>query len=281
MKSKKYKKVNGNNIIYHYLQKNLISDNDEFTKRLIEKLILDLSIWLPYHLFMNMPIIFPYAIRDSSCRKSVNNINEEWGSANSKGFFRDDNSLIKGIIKSHNIKSSKIDQYNGKRLGVGFVACHIWREITIEGKTTLASGYHKTYSFIPNLVWLPNQISKLTDREGSYAQKVLQNVSRKIYFESTNDKEIEKIWNLLPDPYIDIRVNTKSLNYFQVSDEWINKRKNQIINEIKMIKNTIYNKKNDKYKVKCSRYLPSIVEVNNKNQVNLSNWLDQYKNMLN
>jgi hypothetical protein len=37
-----------------------------------------------------------------------------------------------------------------------------------------------TYSFLPNLVWLPSQLAKLSDREGSFVQ-TLAAVSRRIY----------------------------------------------------------------------------------------------------
>ena len=45
-------------------------------------------------------------------------------------------------------------------------------------------------SFVPNLVWLPVQISKLTDREGSYAQRFLQAISCQIYKNISLPKEL-------------------------------------------------------------------------------------------
>ena len=276
-----FKKVDGNNILYHYIQKNLVSENDEFTKKLIEKLIIDLSIWLPLNLFKSIPILIPYAIRDASCRKSANNINEEWGSANSYGFLRDDNSLIKGIIKSHSVVSNKISQYNRKKLGKGFVASHIWREIEIDNKKTLASSSCKTYSFIPNLVWLPNQISKLTDREGSYAQRILQKISREIYFSPETNTEIKKIWNHLPDPDIDIEVETELLNYFRIPANWIEKRQSQTLKEIGLINETLNKRmiENDA-KVKCSRYLPTLINIGEKQKEDLIKWLEFYKELI-
>lgn len=45
------------------------------------------------------------------------------------------------------------------RIGNGFVASHVWRKLTNNGS---ASQHPLTYSFIPNLVWLPTQVAKLT-----------------------------------------------------------------------------------------------------------------------
>ena len=49
------------------------------------------------------------------------------------------------------------------------------------GGSELSSRDLDTYSFVPNLVWLPTQVAKLTDREGSFAQAYLQALSSKIY----------------------------------------------------------------------------------------------------
>ena len=175
--------VNGENIIYHYIQKTLLTDseNDDFNKELVERLIIDLSIWIPKGVYQQIPILLPFVIRDASCRKKRPETGKhEWGFANSEGYLRDDNSLIKGIIKPLLVDGRKVKEYNNKKLGKGFVASHIWRELQND-ETSLASTLPMTNSFIPNLVWLPKQISKLTDREGSYAPKILKTLSYKIY----------------------------------------------------------------------------------------------------
>jgi hypothetical protein len=189
--------TNGENIIYHYIQKTLLNDesNNEFAKELIERLIIDLSIWIPADVYRQIPILAPFVIRDNSCRKKApGSPKDEWGSSNERGLLRDDNSLIKGIIKPFFVDGRRVADYNNKKLANGFVASHIWRELKINDDK-LASTFEKTNSFIPNLVWLPKQISKLTDREGSYAQNLLKTMSYKIYFDNANTSDFSReIW---------------------------------------------------------------------------------------
>lgn len=77
----------------------------------------------------------------------------------------------------------------------------MWRELQ-DG--TLASRQRLTNSFVPNLVWLPAQVAKLTDREGSFAQAFLQALSRKIYAHrpvvACLEPTVRRIWEQLPLP---------------------------------------------------------------------------------
>ena len=104
-------------------------------------------------------------------------IPDQWGSPNAQGFFRDDNSLVKELPGSLTVTSSS-QLYKGRRLGNGFVASHLWRELSIGG---LASRHPLTYSFVPNLVWLPSEVAALTDREASFVQSYTQAISIKVY----------------------------------------------------------------------------------------------------
>ncbi len=119
------KKVDGQNVLYHYIQKTIMSRDDEFSKDLLKRLLVDLSIWIPTNFYCRLPIILPYVVRDNSCRIKQQNGEDKWGAANSDGFLRDDNTLLKGIVRSFAIRSKKIAVYNGKTLGTGFVASHI------------------------------------------------------------------------------------------------------------------------------------------------------------
>lgn len=258
---KKIKKtVNGENILYHYIQKNILGEGElsEFQKKLIEHFIIDLSIWIPTNLFKINPVLLPFVVRDASCRKKNPKTGKhEWGAANEQGFLRDDNSLIKGIFKTCLIQSPEIKQYDNHYLGNGFVACHIWREIN--HTSSLASTLPSTNSFVPNLVWLPKQISKLTDREKSYAQQLLQSISYQLYHSTNNDEYTQKIWEYLPNPEkIDCRVDFSKLNFFNITDDWVQKRIKKLDNELENILNTVNCKTTTLKSVKCSTYLPSL-----------------------
>lgn len=273
--------TNGENIIYHYIQKTLLTDNDsdDFTRELIERLIIDLSIWFPAEVYKQIPILLPFVIRDSSCRrKQPNSIKDEWGNANDFGFLRDDNSLIKGIIKSFFVDGRRVKDYDNKKLANGFVASHIWRKLQIN-QDKLASTYEMTNSFIPNLVWLPKQISKLTDREGSYAQNLLKTISYKIYFDANEASNFKReIWNELNNPETQTKhnIDVSKLNYFKIPDTWIDKRKSGLLKEIETIKSVVNMGIINNEKVKCSTYLPTLLtKTTNDERQNLIIWLDK------
>lgn len=89
------RRIDGDNILYHYFDKNIFKRENQFAMELLEHLLIDLSIWLPNSFYRRLPIILPYVVRDPSSRRRKKVETEEWGSANSQGFLRDDNSLIK------------------------------------------------------------------------------------------------------------------------------------------------------------------------------------------
>jgi hypothetical protein len=260
----KKRKVDGQNIIYHYIQKCVLKQEDAFSEELLRRLIVDLSIWLPTEFYRKLPIILPYVVRDNSCRKKKPNMKEdEWGSANSEGFLRDDNTLLKGIVRSFPVKSSKIYSYDGRTLGTGFVASHIWGKVFINNKLMISSRNHMLNSFVPNLVWLPVQISKLTDREGSFAQRLLQAFSHKIYGQISLPDELGSIWEALAQPSDpqDIDIDLRRLNHFHVPVNWITKRIDGLIAEIDAILSVDKTDCVNTRKVKSSRYLLTLRNV--------------------
>lgn len=276
----KNKSVDGQNVLYHYIQKNLIQGEDRFSKELLAHLLIDLSIWIPVDFYRRLPIILPYVVRDNSCRKKGTGGSDEWGSANSKGYLRDDNTLLKGVVRSFQIRSPNISVYNGKRLGTGFVASHIWGKVNIDGSNMISSRHHMLNSFVPNLVWLPVQISKLTDREGSFAQKLLQTVSYRIYGNIDLPMEIKHLWKALPQSQeTDAQIDVAKINFFEVSEEWLTRRIKNLSLEIEQIllvdKNANYGEK-----IKSSRYLPTLNKLPFEQRNELNQWLNKYRNCL-
>jgi len=274
--------INGDNILYHYIQKHLQNEPD-LAALLIKKMVLDLSIWLPQTLYQEIPIILPYVVRDPTCRKRSDDQEEEWGSANEFGFFRDDNSLIKGIPRSFLIQSKKIKQYKNKKLGTGFTSCHIWRKINYKGINILSNRHYIFNSFIPNIVWLPRQIAKLTDRDDSIAQKLLQAISFKIYSDVEMAEEMQNVWRYLPCPreYKDLEFNKDDMNFFKINDNWIKRRKIQLKKEIEQIMAIGEYYDSSMKKVKCRRYLPTLCEIPIKNRSKLFSHLHNYKRIIN
>jgi hypothetical protein len=184
------KLLDGDNVLYHYF-KQVLNAEDAESRTLLRKLLNNLSIWLPVELYQKLPVLLPFVVRDPWCREAVNKTAEEWGTCNADGYFRDDNSLIKPIPRPFKIRG-KSPTYNNCKLGRGFVASHLWRVVLDSSKRASEDPYLN--SFIPNLTWLPRQISKFTDREGSFAQKYLQALSYAIYHDV---KQIQKKMNSL------------------------------------------------------------------------------------
>ncbi len=276
------KRIDGDNVLYHYFEKNLFSEKNSFNKQLLEKILLDLSIWLPQKFYQKLPIILPYVVRDPSCRKRKTIEKEEWGSANNEGFLRDDNSLIKGIVNSFCIKSPKIDSYNDLKKGRGFVASHIWRLVKIDNQEIISNRHHFFNSFVPNVVWLPRQIAKLTDREGSDAQRMLQAISYAIYSNIPMPQTVLKLWEHLPFPqeYNELDIHLIDLNFFQVEDRWLNQRIRGLKSEIERIL-SIEETFNPKIKkIKCSRYVPSLTKIPKENRKPMYEWLSHYREFL-
>ncbi len=253
-----------------------------FSKKLIKHLLLDLSIWIPSNFYMKLPVILPYVVRDNSCRIKTANGHDEWGSANSKGYLRDDNTLLKGIVRSFPINSASIPEYDGKKLGTGFVASHIWGKISINNEYLISSRHHMLNSFVPNIVWLPVQISKLTDREGSFAQRLLQAISCQIYKNIRLPQKLMNVWDFLPYPQEapEVSVDVDKMNYFDVSDDWLKKRIEGLILEIDTIISTDDCDREIK-KIKSSRYLPTLKQKPKAQKEELCSWLFTYKNFLN
>ncbi len=236
----KRKKVDGNDLLYQ-LFKELLGQDQEIAIGIVREMISLTAVWFPTEVYQRVPILLPWVVRDSSCR-SKNTKNgktpEEWGSPNPQGFLRDDNSMIKGIPKSLKIVGSKNSPVNGRYVNKGFVASHVWREVDLE---VLANKDPRLNSFIPNLVWLPAQISKLSDIEGGLVQSALKAVSWHLYrdvkIEDPLSDAIEGTWNLLPIPTMlqEFQIKPEVLNYFAVTKNFYVARQNSFENYTKFI----------------------------------------------
>ena len=137
-------------------------------------------------------------------------------------------------------------------------------------------------SFVPNIVWLPRQIAKLTDREGSLAQKMLQAISHKIYDSIDISEEILNLWNYLPYPeeHKSLEINLDELNFFVVKERWLKRRINGLISEMDRIISLEETYDPKMKKIKCSRYCPSLVKIPINKRRLLNEWLIKYKEIL-
>jgi hypothetical protein len=226
-KSARLKPIEGNDLLYHFFQKTLLEEDAEQFHALTTRLVTSLGVWLPPEAYKAYPLLVPYAVRDPKCRGDRRKgLPDEWGAPNAAGLFRDDNSLIKGIPRSLAVVNPANRIMHGRKLGTSFVAAHVWRKLADGGD---APRNPLTYSFLPNLVWLPSQLAKLSDREGSFVQTLLQAISRAIYRDVELSPDVaqfaEAAWALLPtrESMPDLP-DLSSLNFFALDESWRQRR---------------------------------------------------------
>jgi hypothetical protein len=247
---------------------------------LTARMVVDLGIWLSPSVYRRLPIPLPYAVRDPSCRGDKSKgLPDEWGSPNAEGLFRDDNSLVKGLPRSLPIRSPLRELYDGRRMGTGFVAAHVWRELRGTG---LASRDPLTYSFVPNVVWLPSDVAKLTDREGSFAQTYLQALSMKIYREDRVGKGLESIveqaWTKLPHPLgipKEGLPEIADLNFFEPTEGFLQRRISKITEVVRAVDAVLAGRRLEG-RVIASRYTSGLPSVPHKTLDQLKSHLESY-----
>jgi hypothetical protein len=222
------KTIDGNDLLYHFFQKTLVEEDADQFHALTARLVVSLGVWLPPEAYRRYPLLVPYAVRDPKCRGDKRRgLPDEWGAPDSTGLFRDDNSLIKGIPRSLTVVNPANRLVHGRKLGTSFVAAHVWRKL-VDGSAAPHNAL--TYSFLPNLVWLPSQLAKLSDREGSFVQTLLQAISRRIYrdveLNSGVSEFAEAAWSLLPERNASglVLPDVSRLNFFAFDELWLQRR---------------------------------------------------------
>ena len=208
-------RVNGDNILYRLLT-DLIKQGGTHGQWLVEHIVADCSVWWDPRVYIACPVLLPWAVRDQSCRgDAANGIPDQWGAPNENGYFRDDNSLVKGLVKALDVLGPRDGYMTGKRLSDGWVASHIWRK---NKSADLASRNPHLYTFVPNLVWLPRQISKLSDVEGGPVQLALKSISYQLYREASvsgsQHRIAERSWAYLDRPEVSSTVDQSRLSFF-------------------------------------------------------------------
>jgi hypothetical protein len=221
--------IHGDDLLYTFF-KDMFERDAKQAIEISRDLLVATAIWLPLDLYEVQPVLLPWVVRDPTCRGSRHRgVDDEWSAPNSEGFMRDDNSAIKGLCRSLPISAPRVTRLNGARMGTEFVASHVWREIA---SPELASRHPLLNSFIPNLVWLPSQVAKLSDREGSPLQLVLQAMSSKVYRAHVVNPEmrpiVEEAWSLIPQPNMCPEFDVAKLSWFVVTDRFRTLRSTRI-----------------------------------------------------
>lgn len=274
--------IDGTTLLYHFLQKDLYESDIWMFQMLLSRMIVSLGIWFAPEIYQNAPVLLPFVVRDPLCRKQVGG-EEQWGSADIKGYFRDDNSMIKALPRSLVVSGPRSGLYNGRQIGEGFTAAHVWRRIDFSSvDAELSSRDPLTNSFVPNLVWLPTQVAKLSDREGSFTQLYLQALSCKIYGElGVIDKFADitsEIWKMLPTPKgipTQGLPDTETLNFFSPTKNFYSQYQRRITEILEAISEIEAGRVPEK-KIIASRYGSSLSKLSLPALTNLKSSLIQF-----
>jgi hypothetical protein len=273
--------LDGNQVLYRYLQSELLRSDVWLFQMLAARLVTGLGVWLAPEVYKRFPLLRPYAARDPDSRGNPREgIPDQWGAPDATGLFRDDNSLVKGMPYSLTISAPRNSLYNGARIKKGYVASHVWRKL--DDRTRLASRNWLTYSFVPNLVWLPREVSKLTDREGSFVQGYIQALAVKVYrhvqVSPRLQPVVERAWQLLPAP---VGISPEGLpepselNFFVPTDAIYNRWRRDlraVIDALHMARE----RRAITRKVIASRYGPGLSAVSNEALARLHGELTRY-----
>jgi hypothetical protein len=229
--------VDGTNVLYHFLQKDFQVSNEEAFGLLFAGVASALGVWFGRETYSELTHLAPYARRDPESRgNKAKGLPDQWGAPDPAGYMRDDNSEIKGLHRSLRVSPARNKTYRGRPLGIGFVASHVWRTPpSDQSELLLAARDPLTYSFIPNLLWLPSSVAGLTDREGSFAQRYLQALSIKVYRDvpvrPSLQAVVDEAWRRLPAPTgvpVEALPDITELNFFEHSDQFVSRRRRVI-----------------------------------------------------
>ena len=146
----------------------------------------------------------------------------------------------------------------------------------------MATALPQTYSFVPNLAWLPAQIAKLTDHEGAYAQQILQAVAFAYYYPArqAHPPALSSIWDALPPPELAIEIDPGDLNTYVVTSRAINIRRGNLLREIESVEQTALSGAQVRRSPRAFRYLGSLAGVPPEQTAGMLAWLSAYRDFL-
>ena len=266
--------VHGDDLLYRFFQ-DLFLEDTELARTMPTRMLSTMAIWFPLDVYHDFPVLLPWVVRDPTCRGSRSKgVADQWGSPNEAGFLRDDNSLIKSLPRSLAVATADPSHLRGARMGSEFVASHIWRVVS---HRDLASRVPLLNSFVPNLVWLPSQVAKLSDREGSAVQIALQAMAWQIYRSAPVAAHladvVEEAWALIPEP--DAIGPLPNLNWFEATDRFFKTRRARLSSVVDGLERLNTGKLLDT-KIVTTRYTEGLPTVDPESRVQLGQFLKRF-----
>lgn len=239
------------------------------------QLVAHVGIWLPPSVFQRIPILLPHVVRDASARGRSSTDGEQWASPNVHGYLRDDNSLIKEAVKSLRIDSPSPSR-RGLCIGQGWVASHVW-QFTLDGaRATLEA---TTNSFVPNVVWLPRALARLSDVQGSVFQRHLIAIARHLYgavlFRPRLARIVDDTWSKLPAPIAPDPQPPVPDMFFDVSDAWVERRVHAI-HRVRAALRNVGQPPDPSLRLRPTRYRAGLRVLDQSMTAPLLQWIDDY-----
>lgn len=278
-RKKRPQDIDGNRAIYGYLQKELQAEDPFLFQMFTARLVVSLGVWFHPDTYRDIPIVYPHAVRDAGAQTDARGDMRHTADAN--GYLRDDNSIVKNLRTLEprlTIESPRKEQ-SGRGLGAGWTSSHVWRVLK-DG--SLASRHPCTNTFLPNLVWLPTNISALSDREGSFVQQYLQATSIQIYREVKLASHLQEIidatWDSLTIPLVEPASvpPLSSLNFFSYDRRWTSKAQSRLVAIHEAIKTAAEGVVPPKSKALFNKYAQTLAALPQNATVELLKFLETY-----
>lgn len=270
--------VHGDDLLYRFFQ-DVLARDESLAEKVPRLLIEAAAIWLPLDVYEQWPVLLPWVVRDASCRGNrAKGIPDQWGAPDRYGHLRDDNSLIKALPRGLAVVGPKHGRMHGAVMGREFVASHVWRVVS---NGILASRVPLLNSFVPNLVWLPSQVAKLTDREGGIVQATLQAMAFSIYRNARVSLHLEGVvadaWNLIPTPALKVEpIALERLNWFKATPRFFETRRDRLERVLRALE-ALERRDQLATKVITTRYTEGLPNVGLQSRRSLLQWLRRFR----
>lgn len=179
------------------------------------QLLLRAGVWLPVETYQVWPVLLPWIVRDNSVAASKTKATMTGKSliktaSPTTGLLRSDNSPV-GTLKNDLpvMWSGGLEEtFKSKALKSGtheWMQSHCWPYLSDTGQSTAT--HPLTNSFVPNLVWLPHAMGRLTDDERLVFADELRAISwaryRHVDVDPALRDVVEEAWSLLDPPTAD------------------------------------------------------------------------------
>jgi hypothetical protein len=211
--------VDGSSIVYPALKK---AFSDPASAPIARELLLASGVWFGTEVYRSWPVLVPWAVRDNTVGHAAGQDALSLWAPNAEGYMRSDNSPV-GRLKVGLVVDGATPSLHGRTLSEGWGQVHVWHQTATDPVLN---------SFVPNLVWLPLPIMKLTDH-APVVQAELQRLAWEIFRNALVDDHlrpvVERAWRGLPVArYAHDRAAAPVRNTFITPGTWLNGRRTKL-----------------------------------------------------